>query len=165
MKKEKGNITVNLLLFVVFCGVGFYNFVFIPQKNTKILNDIRYNPPTIDIENKEMIDGFKSKSKPEIKPLGKYYTKGEADGKSYSITYYFGKENTLTKELLIKIPFVGTYKLSGSAKYDLNGSVLVFDKIVGDKILFSEIGEAISIPNKKSIVSYDADKKTILYKR
>lgn len=124
-------------------------YAFVEYANHQKMLSMKSNPPPITVDEKELIDRFKVKPQPEVLPSGKYYSEVESNGEDYKITYYFGDNNTITKEVSI---WEDKYELSGSAKYHFVGSVLVFTDIAGDKALFSELGEAISVVDVHNII-------------
>lgn len=147
IKHRKGFGLFELLLIVLILGAAFFFFI-IPIANTQAINTMKSMEPPVTAQGKQLIDSFKSKPTPETSLHGYFYGEGEFDSKSYSITYFFAEDKTVTKEVTI----LGKYNLSGSAKYYFDGSVMKFTEIVGDKYLFPQMGEAVSIPNEDIIV-------------
>ena len=152
MNKQQGIGAFDLMVVLLLAGMALYYLMIVPYQNTQVVNEIRSKPPSITAEDKRLIDSFKAKPEPKIFPSGKYYGEGEVDGKEYKITYYFGDDQTVTKEMSI----LDEYRLGGSAKYHYEGSAIVFSEIVGDRFLFPEIGEAVSVPNISMMVRHDA---------
>jgi hypothetical protein len=104
------------------------------------------------VEYKKFIDTFKSKVSPELHPLGEYYWSGEIDGKEMSVRYFFQKDMTLTKEATL----LGKYEVGGSAKYRFEGSTLVYSDVVGDKVLFPELGEPVGVKGEDVLIIYSS---------
>lgn len=147
-------------LLAVFLSVGLlvYNFIIIPYLNTQIANGIKSNPPSITIEDKVLVDSFRAKPTPKILPNGKYQVAEVVDGKEIKVTYYFSEDKTVTKEVILW----GKYNLGGSAKYHFDGSVLMYTDIIGDKYLFPEIGEAVSVRDDNTIILHEESRSTSL---
>lgn len=156
--EQHGRGVYDLLVVLFIVGLLVYNFVITPYLNTQLVNGIKYNPPSITIEDKALVDGFRAKPTPAILPDGKYQVVEVVDGKEVKVTYYFDDDKTVTKEVI----FLGKYNLGGSAKYHFDGSALVYTDITGDKYLFPEIGEAVSVPDDNTIVLHEVSRSTSL---
>lgn len=151
LSKYKGFSTSNILFAVLIAGLILI-FSHREHMNNEAINLARTTPPPISVGEKLLIDKFKNKNSPKNYPKGRFYGKGESeDGMSYEFTYFFGEDQTLSKDVLV----MDKYYLSGTAKYNFTGSVLSFSDIKGDKYLFSEIGEAITVLDQDSITVYD----------
>lgn len=148
MKHQQGLSAFNLLIVLLIVGAVAYNFLYLPSHNRQVINNLRATPPAVTPAVKQQVDEFKSRPHPEFAPSGKYVATGEIEGKDYSITYYFGDDNTVTKDLLL----LDEYRLTGSAKFEFKGSVMTFSEITGDLALFSETGEPITVQSKDVLV-------------
>jgi hypothetical protein len=151
MKRQQGSSdSIVLIVLIVFLveGALAYNFLYLPTHYSKAINDMRKTKPAVIPAVKQQVDEFKSRPHPKFVPTGKYVGTGEIEGNDYSITYYFGDDNTVTKELLL----LDEYRLTGSAKFEFKGSVMTFSEITGDLALFSEIGEPITVQSKDVLV-------------
>src|SRR5690606_6196053 len=128
--------------------------------------DVRATSPAVTIEKKKFTESFKAKPGPSGEIFGTYVgTHNDAMGNILGMKYHFGKDFTLTKEVDVELgPSVRgidkSIRFSGSAKYSFEGSALVFHEVVGDRILFSEVGEAISIDSAEKITIYEFDDAT-----
>ncbi|MFV7771993.1 hypothetical protein [Shewanella marisflavi] len=56
----------------------------------------------------------------------------------------------------------GKYKVTGTAKYANIGSVLIFTDISGDKVVFPEVGEAVTFVEGKSLTIHKAERDILL---
>ena len=154
-KKQRGNSLIPSLLVIIAIGLLIYTFM-VNHINQQTISSFRSSPPEITIEQIKVVDAYKNKPTPKIVPSGKYQTFEVIDGKEIKATYYFDKDNTLIKEFTL----LEKYQLAGSAKYHFEGSVIVYSQINGDKYLFSEIGEALSVPTESKIVIHETTRST-----
>lgn len=150
---------INVLVILVIASLGFYSFVHVPAKNEEAIKGLKYNKVEITSEDIALVDKFKNKEKPEVLPSGKFYTKGIINEKEYSMMFYFGDDKSVSKEVVL----MGRYKLKGKANYRFDGSVITYSNVEGDRFLFPEIGQAVSIPNESLVVLHDTKRDFALH--
>lgn len=166
MNNQLGVSKFSLILILVGVGLLVYFGIFIPQQNKQALENVRSTSPTVTIETRKLTDDFKAKSEPSDELSGTYVgTLIDARGNNLSMKYHFGKDFTLTKEVDLdlgsRVPGIDkSIRFAGSAKYSIEGSTLVFEEVVGDRALFSEIGEPISVHSPEKITIYEVDSAT-----
>jgi len=117
------------------------------QAEKEAMNTKKAKRPTLTIKMQKAVDEYSVMPPPIKKPQGEYTNSNVVDGKSVSTKYYFSPDNQILKEVTIS----GRYQLSGSAKYEFQGSVMRFSNIKGDLFLFSEIGEPLKVNSDHEI--------------
>lgn len=152
IKSNNGASAFDFIMILLIVAVGSYYFLVLPYINQNVVQNLKSSAPPVTAEQKYIIDEYKEKPSPAHIPLGQYYASGEHDGKEYQLLVTFHKDNTITKSLTV----MDEYVISGNASYVLNGSVLKYVDITGDKYLFSEIGSALTV-NGKQITFHDPD--------
>jgi len=139
ISKQKGITTLDLLGVLLLVCLVWEHYIYTPSQAYLYTSQIRNNPPPVTIVEYNVIEQHKAKPAPNIDALGIYSGSGVHNGNDIKATYYFADDQTLVKELT----YVGKYTLAGAAKYSLEGSVLSYSDIIGDKKIFSEAGEVI----------------------
>jgi hypothetical protein len=114
---------------------------------------MRSKEPPVKIQERQLVDKFLKKTKLAKIPVGEFFFKGKVDGKKVSALYFFSEDQSVTKEITYST-FLNKYRLSGTAKYRINGAVIQFYDIAGDRVIFSPIGEPISIISKDKFISH-----------
>lgn len=136
-------------------------FVVLLVKDAMVENavdNVRSQPPPITMDVLQHIERFKTKPAPSVAPAGAYVGEGKYAGIAYTITYDFGPGQVLTKTArFLTTSFLGHHQLTGSAHYTFIGSVIAFSNINGDRVLFSDIGEAFSMPNPHTLLHHQQD--------
>lgn len=135
------------VMFAIVVAAAVYILAVDPYLKDQRFREMKSNYPEVTIDSKILVDSYSSKPEPKDHPRGRYEAEFQIDGKSVAVSYYFDDKNTVTKEMKI----AGIPKISGSAQYQFNGSVLMFSEVIGDKALFPEIGEAIVVENPQTI--------------
>lgn len=137
-QKMKGSGTMFFLASIIVLIFFFYVGDALRESR---LETFKKNPPETTLDQKVLVDKFKLK--PEITLVsGIYQAKNVVGGHTFEYRYYFSDDKTLTKSVVAEPKGI---KLNGSAKYRMDGSVLVYSEITGDRVLFPEIGEPISV--------------------
>lgn len=140
MKNISGFSVANFVIMIAVVVIGFYLFMYIPYKNEQKFEEFKSNQD-VSVNEKILVDKYKKKDKPEILPSGLYVRDGMIRDRKFSLRYYFGEDGTLTKEMTI----IDKYTAKGVAKYYFDGSVMMFSDVVGDKGLFSVVGDPVTM--------------------
>jgi len=156
--RQQGTTLIGLLLFTISICFVVYSFVIVPMANEQLVNEMRNKFPPVTSKEMRLIDEYQRKPKPVTPLLGEYFGLGEVDGKKFKVRYTFREDRTIIKSAEI----LGKYELTGMAKFEFNGSTIVFTDVKGDKLLFSEIGEAITVKSPDSIVAYGSETSVVL---
>jgi hypothetical protein len=146
--KQAGNATILALMAIVVLIIA----VLILSTET-----IKSRPPKITIKDRQLVDAFIVKPTPEINLQGLFRGVGKVKEVDWQFSFYFGFNSSIAIEALIN----GKHKLAGSAKYHFEGSVLKYEDIVGDKILFPEIGTPITVIDGETFIYHEFDANDI----
>lgn len=151
MLKQRGDSLVDLL--IVFClfGPAVYWFLIEPYLLDQSLETMKKNPPAVTAEQIHLMDKYKAMPRPVPAPTDTYHWEGSMDGVDLTMTYHFIDDKRLVKEVVLD----EKHTLSGAAEFAFDGSVLTFSNITGDKILFPEIGQPISLVNEQFLILHD----------
>ncbi|MCZ4337811.1 hypothetical protein [Shewanella colwelliana] len=157
IRTHKGMGLPMVLLVLVALAMAFYSFVFAPYYNYQKIEEISGIRPSPTLAQSKLLDSYKMK--PGTPPItGQFRFEGKQDGKEVIISYYFSSDQLVTKELVVD----GKYKVTGTAKYTNVGSVLVYTDISGDKVVFPEIGEAVTFVEGKSLTIHNPEQDLLL---
>ena len=154
MEKQSGRSTIELLVLIFLVVIGTYTFFIEPHLNNQMIESLRNQHPPQTADDIKLVHRFKTKPSPESILSGSYFWRGKIDGADFEFSYSFGKDAILTKTASLQ----GQYHFKGSAKYSFEGSVLIFNDITGDRSLFSDIGEPITVKNEDLIILEDHSK-------
>ena len=107
--------------------------------------EIKSNYPKVTIEERVITDKFKGVAL-RAKPTGMYegvhtFSNDFWSREPLTISYYFDTSGGVAKRVIDKS---GGVIASGYAKFVFDGSVMMFSEVTGDKVLFSQAGEAIT---------------------
>lgn len=125
-------------------SIGFY--IAEQYRKDEAVKHLRDNAPALTADQVKLLDDYKVKSSPATAVNGMYRGEIKGDGDTVHVSYYFGRDRSLTKSLE-----VGNISLKGTAKYTFQGAVLTYTGIEGDKGLFSPQGEAVTVEGDKLI--------------
>ena len=144
-KQQLGFIGSWAFIILMLClAVGFY--VAEQYRKDEAVNHLRDNAPALTADQMKLIDDHKVKPSPVTNLDGMYRGEIKGDDDTVHVSYYFGRDRSLTKSLE-----VGDISLKGTAKYAFQGAVLTYTEIEGDKGLFSPQGEAFAIEGDRLI--------------
>lgn len=150
-KHKEGFGNFDLLIVLLIVSLFVYSLIYIPFKKQSIINETRNTHLPTTAEQINLVASFKLKPSPDFEPEPEYLTSGEIHGMKFTEKLIFHYDETLTKETIL----LEEYKLSGNARYRFEGSVMMYSEIIGDKVVFSEIGSPI-IFSDRSLVIYNA---------
>ena len=119
----------------------------------------------VTLNEKLIVDSY-SKKEVFIVDFGLYRYSFDTDFGSIEMTYLFGENNTITKEIKTYFKSLDkTNTLTGYADITVNGSTMIFSNVVGDEAIFSSIGEAIFFDKDGLICLPYFDNKSGLIKK
>lgn len=136
---------------------GAYVTVYVPYEHRKSMDEFRSNPPAVSPAKMAVIDTYKAKPAPTQLPHGVYTGSVEQDGYPMTISFTFGDDGQITKKAHIK-----TYDFSASARYRLDGAVMLFSDVKGDAVLFPQPGEPLEVISDSEIHIPGPDKPLVL---
>ena len=150
--QENGFVTFRMIFFLLSIFAVIFYFIIRPMYAEYLLDTFKESSKILTFDQKMVIDKYKKIPFTHLKPSGLYSGEISNKKKEYDATirvrYYFGSDNVLTKEIAV----VGRYDISGSAKYRFEGSVILFNDIKGDKVIFPESGEVIVMENENLVL-------------
>ena len=150
MKNISGFSMSNFVIMIAVIVIGSYLFMYIPYKNERIFEEFKSNQD-VSVNEKILVDKYKKKDKPDILPSGLYMWDGMIKDKKLSVSYYFGEDGTLTKEITV----MDKYTAKGVAKYSFDGSVMMFSDVAGDKGLFPVVGDPVKMTEDGIFINDD----------
>jgi hypothetical protein len=152
MKKQQGTGLLNTILGALVITALLYHLFYIPYINNQRINDLRDRYIPLTAEQQAFIKRYAAMETPAISPRGEYSVEQIEDGKVLTTTYTFLDDQTITKEIVLRTLF-DENRITGAARYQFQGSVLVFSDIKGDSVLFPEAGEPVAIKSADEIAS------------
>lgn len=144
-KQQLGFIGSWAFISLMLClAIGFY--IAEQYRKDEAVKRLRDNAPALTADQVKLIDDYKVKPSPAATINGMYRGEIKGDGDTVHVSYYFGRDKSLTKSLE-----VGDISLKGTAKYTFQGAVLTYTEIEGDKGLFNPQGEAFGVESDRLI--------------
>lgn len=144
-KQQLGFIGSWAFIILMLClAVGFYAVE--QYRKDEAVKHMRDNAPVLTADQMKLIDDYKAKPSLTTALQGMYRGKIEGDGETVQVSYYFGRDRSLTKSLE-----AGDLTFKGTAKYIVQGAVLTYTEIEGDKGLFNLQGEAFAVEGDRLI--------------
>lgn len=143
---QRGSGHLFSLMVIALIGWGAYVTLYVPYEHRKSMEAFRSQPPAVSPAKVAIVDAYKAKPTPAQLPRGLYSGTVEQDGYPMSISFDFADDQVITKKALIK-----NYQFAGSAAYQFDGSVLTFNNVKGDAVLFPGTGEPIEVISASEI--------------
>lgn len=144
-KQQLGFIGSWAFIILMLClSIGFY--IAEQYRKDEAVKHLRDNAPALTADQVKLLDDYKVKSSPATAINGMFRGEIKGDGDTVHVSYYFGRDKSLTKSLEAR-----DISLKGTAKYTFQGAVLTYTGIEGDKGLFSPQGEAVTVEGDKLI--------------
>ncbi len=162
IQKNKG-FTTGLTTTLLICIAAF--IVFSQYAKKQSIDKWRNEYPELSVETLKVIDELSLEKVPYSVPVGMYITDTTIDGINIKAKYYFGSDNTISKEVITigkEIIFSNKLSLKGKANYNFKGSVMLFENVTGDKVLFAKEGEPIKVNGKNQIEVLDGESSIVM---